>query len=474
MNRSRPPKLGSLLLRIRGLGDRRAEVEADLLELFTTRARHYGERYASRRHYRDVLSLWRPSGTRTVQPPHPPKSSNVLLDIGHDLTYAVRLFRRSPGVVAVTVLGLGLAIGVSTAVFSLLNAVAFRPTGIDDPASAVRVMRAYRNGIGSSWRYGDYLLLRDGARSARLEASLRGGASISTTPGTDVAETASLLFVSGGYLSALSHRTFLGRPLTAADDVQGAPPVAVVSYVSWSRRLGPATTIIGQPIWLNGTPFTVVGVSPRGFSGTADTPPEVWVPLANYHTVYGGPPLDRLSSTTVDIIGRVTKGYPNAQAEAELSAVAVSSAVGRQEPEAGVESPAARQGERDQARAPAEDVLTGVRFDPIAGRRVGKNASAAALIVVIVMTAIGLVLLLACVNVANLLLASAISRQREIGVRLALGASRGRIGRQLLTESLSLGLVGGASGLSCTALARRTRSPSSLRCWSSSAPRRSQ
>ena len=446
MNRSRPPKLGSLLLRIRGLGDRRAEVEADLLELFTTRARHYGERYASRRYYGDVLSLWRQSGMRTVQSSHPPKRSSVLREIGHDLTYAVRLLRRSPGVVAVTVLGLGLAIGVSTAVFSLMNAAAFRPTGIDDPASAVRVMRAYRNGIGNAWRYADYLLLRDGARNVRLEASLRDGASISTRPGTDVADTASLLFVSGGYLSALSNRTLLGRALTAADDVQGAPPVAVVSYVSWSRRLGAATTIIGQQIWLNGTPFTVVGVSPRGFSGTPDTPPEVWVPLANYHTVYGGPPLDRLSSTTVNIIGRVTKGHSNAQAEAELSAVAVSSAVGRREPEAGVESSAARQGESDQARAPAEGVLTGVRFDPIAGRG-GKNASAMALIVVIVMTAIGLVLLLACVNVANLLLASAISRQREIGVRLALGASRGRIGRQLLTESLSLGLVGGASGL---------------------------
>jgi predicted permease len=370
----------------------------------------------------------------------------VLREIGQDLTYAVRLLRRSPGVVAVTVLGLGLAIGVSTAVFSLLNAALFRPTGIDDPASAVRVMRVYRNGLGNAWRYADYLHLHDGARSVRLEASLRGAASISTRPGTDVADTASLLFVSGGYLSALSNRTFLGRALTAADDVQGAPPVAVVSYVSWSRRLGAATTSIGQPIWLNGTPFTVVGVSPRGFSGTADTPPEVWVPLAHYHTVHGGPPLDRLSSTTVDIIARVTNGYSNAQAEAELSAVAVSSAVGRREPEAGVESSAARQGESDQARAPVEEILTGVRFDPITGVG-GKNASAAALIVVIVMTAIGLVLLLACVNVANLLLASAISRQREIGVRLALGASRGRIGRQLLTESLSLGLVSGASGL---------------------------
>ena len=277
MNRSRPPKLGSLLLRIRGLGDRRAEVEADLLELFTTRARHYGERYASRRYSRDVLSLWRQPGMRTVQSFHPPKSSGVLREIGQDLIYAVRLLRRSPGDVVVTVLGLGLAIGVTTAVFSLERA-AFRPTGIDDPASAVRVMRAYRDGIGNAWRYADYLLLRDGARRMRLEASLRDAASISTRPGTDVADTASLLFVKGGYLSALSNRTFLGRALTAADDVPGAPPVAVVSYVSWSRRLGAETTIIGQPIWLNGTPFTLVGVSPRGFSGTPDTPPEVWVP----------------------------------------------------------------------------------------------------------------------------------------------------------------------------------------------------
>ncbi len=466
MSGSRPPRLGSLLVRIWCFGDRRAEVEADLLELFTTRARHYGERYARRRYYGDVLSLWRSSGMRTAQPSLPPNRMSVAREIGQDLTYAVRLLRRSPGVVAVTVLGLGLAIGVSTAVFSLLNAVAFRPTGIDDPASVVRVMRAYRNGVGNAWRYSDYLLLQDGARSMRLEALVRGGASIGTRPDTDPADTASLLFVSGGYLSTLTNRTFLGRALTAADDVPGAPPVAVVSYPWWSRKLGAAPTAVGQQIWLNGTPFTVVGVSPRKFSGTADVPPEVWVPLANYHAVYGGPPLDRLSTTTVDVIGRVTTSGSTAQAEAELGALAVSGSIGRREPESYAEHSAVRQGESDRARAPAEDVLTGVRFDPIAERS-GKNAAATTLIAVIVMTAIGLILLLACVNVANLLLASGIARQREIGVRLALGASRGRIGRQLLTESVSLGLLGGGSGLLLTIwlvplLGRMSGAPASI------------
>ena len=142
-------------------------------------------------------------------------------EIARDHTYAGRLLRRSPGVVTVTVLGLGLAIGVSTAVFSLVNVVAFRPTGIVDPSSAVRVMRAYRNGIGNAWKYSGYLALRDAARSVRLEASLRGAASVSRRPGSDVPDTASLLFVSGGYLSALSNRTSLGRVLSAADDAPG-------------------------------------------------------------------------------------------------------------------------------------------------------------------------------------------------------------------------------------------------------------
>ena len=174
---------------------------------------------------------------RTDPSSSPAARANVLGEIARDLTYAGRLLRRSPGVVTVTVLGLGLAIGVSTAVFSLLNVVAFRPTGhrrsvVGGPSDA-GLSKRDRERVA----YSVYLALRDGARSVRLEASLRGAASVSRRPGSDVPDTASLLFVSGGYLSALSNRTSLGRVLSAADDAPGAPPVAVVSHGWWSRQL---------------------------------------------------------------------------------------------------------------------------------------------------------------------------------------------------------------------------------------------
>ena len=288
--------------------------------------------------------------------------------------------------------------------------------------------------------------MRHAARSVRLEASLGAAASVGMSPGADAPDTASLMFVSGGYLPALTARAALGRVLGPADDAPGAPAVAVLSHIWWARRLGADASVVGRQIWFNGTPLTVVGVTERGFTGTADTPPAIWVTLAAYHRVYGGPPLDRLSSTTVTVVGRVSQGVSNAEAEAELSTVAVSSGAGRQQPDPGAESSGMPPRAGDRAPAPEEEVVTGVRFESFAGRS-GKNASAIVLVVVLMTTAIGLVLLLACVNVANLLLASAIARRSEIGVRLALGASRGRIARQLLTESLSLGLVGGATGL---------------------------
>ena len=160
-----PPGLGTLLLRLIPLGSRRAEVEADLLELFGERATTRGLRYARLRYYGDVLSLWRTRQAPVMHPPVPGSRGAFLREVGQDLSYALRLIRRSPAVVAIAVLGLGLAIGVSTSVFSFLNAVTFRPTGIVDPASTARVMRAYADGSGTSWRYSEYQLLREGAPS---------------------------------------------------------------------------------------------------------------------------------------------------------------------------------------------------------------------------------------------------------------------------------------------------------------------
>jgi predicted permease len=371
--------------------------------------------------------------------------ASVFGEVARNLTYAVRLLRRSPGVVAVTVLGLGLAIGVSTAVFSLVNAVAFRPTGIVDPASAVRILRKYQNGTGTSWSYAEFVQLRDGAKSTRVEAARHDATSFSRTAVSGDADTAKVSFVSGGYLGILNSRVTLGRILAPSDDVVGAPPVVVVSHATWTHQLGADPSIVGRPIWLNGAAFTVVGVSARRFTGTTDTAPAGWVPIASYHVALGGPRIDRTASAQVDIVGRIGNGVSRAQAAVELSGVVT--AIGASD----------SNGER----------LTGVYFWTAGDQLKGPGTALIALVVAIVTTVIGLVLLLACVNVANLLLASAISRQREMGVRLALGASRGRIVRQLMTESLSLGVVGGVTGLLFTVwlvpiLARTARVPASI------------
>src|SRR5688500_11271129 len=145
-----PPRLARWLLRLRPLGSRRAEIEADLHEAFVDRAAHAGSRRAAMRYYADVLSVWRLnlSGIR------------VLREAVQDLSHAGRMFRRSTGAVAVTVLGLSRAIAINTAVFSLLSSAVFRGIGISDPASAVRVLRAEKDSVRSSWPFAEFLALR--------------------------------------------------------------------------------------------------------------------------------------------------------------------------------------------------------------------------------------------------------------------------------------------------------------------------
>jgi predicted permease len=433
----RPPRFARWLLRLRPLGARRAEVTADLDEMFAERAEAEGASRAARRYYGDVLSLWtwNLSGRRLAG------------DAVQDLGYGLRVFRRNPGAVAITLVGLALAIAVSTSVFSLLNATLLRGTGVSDPDTAVRVMLAVKDGVATSWSYADYVTLREHARMP-VEASLGDGARFTTSPTTpsdDTGERVRMSFVGEGYLRVFGARPLHGRILQPMDDATGAPAVVVVSHGFWLRRLGADPSAVGREVWLNGVAATVVGVAPRSFTGFSNEPPAFWAPLASYQLLYRGSPLTRSSTLAVNVYGRIAPGVSRAQAEAELGAVAAASV-------------------RSDARIGA---ITGVRLDPAGSRFSGSDGTVLALVLTMVLVVVGLVVLLACVNVANLQLASALARQREIGLRLALGAARGRIIRQLVTESLALGLAAGAIALLLTiwfgpALAAIVRLPATV------------
>jgi predicted permease len=443
---SRPPRLARWLLRVRPLGAHRVETESDLLELYHARAVQRGSRYAARRYFGDVLSLWIHLDRSQSRPVARP-TRRLMQGFAQDVTYALRLFRRHPGVVAVTIIGLGVAIGVSTSVFSLLNAVAFRPTGVVDPSSVVWVLRAHEDGMSTSWPYADYVQLRERGTLVTLESWLGDAVSWSASPTPDDGASVGGTFVTGGYLSTLGARAMLGRMLTPADDTIGALPVIVVSHGFWSRALAGDPAVVGRTVWLNRVAVSIVGVAERGCTGASDASLSFWAPLGEYHVLFGGRPFGHQTSTSVNIVGRIRPGVAFQQAQAGLGAVAV-----------GVSSVRV-----DSSGSP----ITGVRLLRSSERMTPSERRTVAIVTAIVITVIGLVLLLACVNVANLLLASAASRQREIGVRLALGASRGRIVRQLLTESVMLGLVGGVMGLLFTVwlvpvLARVTRAPAGL------------
>jgi predicted permease len=413
----RPPLLARLLLRLRPLGIRRGEVDADLHEAFVERTAREGRRRAARRYYVDVLSVWRwnPSGARVVR------------DAIQDLTHGLRVFRRNPGPVATTIAGLALAIGVSTAVFSLLNATLFLRAGVANPDSAVQVERVWKGGISHGWSYAEFLALREMSRETTIEATTIIGWSILFSPTAptllrDDSQRVRTGVVSGGYMATFGARPLHGRILLPSDDAPGAQPVAVAGYTFWTRRLDSDPSIVGRTVWLNGKPVTVVGVAERRFTGITDEPPALWLSFASDRALDESEPLSRSNYTTIAVVARLSGRATIAQAEGQLTALAA--ALGRES--------------TDQYRTTGAKLLS-------ANERPGKKGLA--LVVGLLLTAVGLVVLLACVNVANLQLASAFARQREIGVRLALGASKGRIVRQLVTESIVLGWAAGAMGL---------------------------
>jgi putative ABC transport system permease protein len=339
-------------------------------------------------------------------------------ELKQDLHVGLRMLRRSPAFAIVAVLTLAVGIGANTAIFSVLRSVLLRPLPYANPEQLVQVWSDHR-AIGRAqpeWLTPpDFVDLRDGNRTFTAMAAYQGwGPDI-----TDAGEPESLtgMLVSGNFFSMLGTTPALGRLFSMADDDAAAPPVVVLSHALWTRRFGSDPSVVGRVVTLSGNPWTVIGVLPPEFRAPVQSfTPEI------FRTVRRPPaaPCGR-GCITVRAIGRLKPGVSVAAAEADLDVI--SARLAKQFPET-----------NDKVGSwlvPLHEQLTG--------------ASRPAILTLTV--AVGLVLLIGCVNLANLLLVRAATREREFGVRAAIGAGRGRLIRQLLTEAALLAAIGGAVGL---------------------------
>ena len=405
----------------------RAEVQADLHELFVQRRRDRGGVHAHWRLYHDVASLW--LHREPVVWPRLRQGYGtlaVLRDVRVDLRYAVRLFARQPAILLLAIGGLSLGLGIATAGFSIMNAAALRGEGLVDPDRAPGVLRTTDRSVSTAWKYAEFVRLRDGATRMQVEAVLTETAPVRTgagaAEGPDDVPAVGVAFVSGGFFTATGGRPTLGRLLETPDEQQAGSPPVVVSFVFWTSRLNRDPAVVGRTIRIGRSAATIVGVAEHGFS----VPHQrlLWMPLTAYGAVYNAVPAMRTPDAGVNVFGRLLPNVALAEAEAQLSGVAAALPSG----------------------APAGDSPLRVRLDSQAGlgRVSASDALAAAVFVFVV---IALVLLLACANVATVLISTAITREREMGVRAALGASRWRIVRQLITESLALGMIAAIVGL---------------------------
>jgi predicted permease len=411
---------------------RRLEVEADLHELFTARRNDRGAVDAHLRLYHDVASLWLES--RRVAVAEPRRSRFALLqDARHDLTYGARLFARQPAILALTVLGLSLGLAIATAVFSIMNAALLRGEGLVDSNRAPGILRITDRSTSTTWRYDEFLHLRAGATRIQVEGLLRDAALVRTAAADTEGRSASLAFVTGGFFAATGGQVTAGRPLVPADEKHTGPPPVVVSSVFWSSKLNRDPDVVGRVIQIGRTDATIVGVAEDGFSVPGSR--EIWMPLTAYGPVYYNVPVPRAPESGVQVFGRLLPDASLADAEAQLSGVAAT--LPATSPTGNDLVGIVNRGETSSLR---------VTLDPHQG--LGRLSSSETLLIsVVILGAIGLVLLLACANVATVLIATAITREREMGVRAALGASRARIVRQLMTESLALGVLAAAIGL---------------------------
>src|SRR5258706_432385 len=376
-----------------------------------------------------------------------------------DIRYALRMLTRSTGFSVVAILTLALGIGANTAIFSLVNAVLLKSLPIERPAELwlFGSVRSYgvvsgQSGSFSVFSYPLFNYLRERSPffqdlcAFQSQDSMIGVRRVGAPP--DATPPAVGKLVSGNYFSVLGVRAALGRTLLAEDDRPGAPPVAVMSYRYWSRNMGSSRETLGSTLAINGVAVTIAGIAPPEFFGETlkSDPPDFWLPLSAERVLNPTRPLlDSRDSHWLFVMGRFQPGAATeagrAQARTQLThhLPAWLAAEGGTDPDVDTR----RRIERSY-----------IEFTPGgSGIQLLRRRYSDSLRILIAIT--GLVLAIACANLANLLLARGTARTREISVRLALGAARGRVMRQSLTESLVLAIAGGLAGLALAAFAQR-------------------
>jgi predicted permease len=357
-------------------------------------------------------------------------------ELSQDLRFAFRMMRRSPGFTAVAVVSLALGIGANTAIFSLLNAILLRPLPVRSPEQLVQFNRWFGTQENSYFPYPHFERFKRSNRTLSGMFAVTGWGRIGLSY-RGQSELANAELVSGDYYPVLGVTPLLGRVLTPEDD-RPDNAIAVMSYAYWQRRFGGDRSVVGATVTLNGKPFVIVGVTPPEFFGVKlGDSNDVTLPLRTIDLVASGDSMwDQPFSTWLLIIGRLKPGVTRQKAQGELNGICqqFQTEVVKQAPPEDRGSAARWAREVRLELLPATNGIKG-NLHQFAGS------------LTILMLVVGIALLIACANLASLMLARAVSRHKEIALRLAIGAARFRLIRQLLTESLLLSVSGGAAGV---------------------------
>jgi putative ABC transport system permease protein len=338
-----------------------------------------------------------------------------------DLRYAARTLARSPGFAAVAIATLALGIGANTAIFSVVHAVLFRPLGFPDPDRLVTLEERDRDGSGDNTGFPTYQDWRTRSKSFQEVAVASYWTPTLGAQGSSEAEKLEGLHVSDGFFRMLGVRPMLGRDFLAEEDRPSANRVALLGYGLWKRRFGGDPSLPGRTIRMGDRDFLVAGVLPPNFESVFSPfpgrPTEIWAPLGYDQTL----PYACRTCRHLRAFGRLRAGVSLESARSELASVQASIV----------------------SEHPADYPSAGVLVEPFSKQLTGQSRAA----LLTLLGAVGLVLLIASANVGSLMLARATGRQREVAIRCALGADRGRVARLFLTEALLVAALGGALGL---------------------------